>query len=150
MAYVLDFLADVEDLLESPSDGYKAALLGLAFGEVEEFEEARDAFKQSDVPGAKVELAKALVRLEAFDEADELIEALPDNADREYLAGLYEEALGNVERAISCFEGAVEMDSNHVESAFKLGVLLDRIGDDDMAIEKCSSALTENQLTCLA
>ena len=51
------------------------------------------------------------------------------------LYGLVEEARGNTERAIGCLEAAVEGDGTLVDAAFKLGVLLDRIGDDDMAIE---------------
>ena len=89
----------------------------------------------AEIPAANVQVARALIEAEQIDDANAIVDNLPESADAEYLAGLIAEYEGRVEAAINAYESAVELDAQHVEAAFKLGVLLDRIGDDDMAIE---------------
>ena len=99
--------------------------------------------QQLEDEGAQSAMVRVLVELEDFDAAYDTVDRMPESAEREYLNGLIEEKRGRVERAIACLESALELESENVEAAFKLGVLLDRIGDDDMAIEYymvCSDA----------
>ncbi len=137
LAYALGYFADAEELLTDESSALASAVLGLVYEEIEEFEDALEAYQKAaaEIPAANIQVARVLIELERTDEANDIIDQLPESADAEYLAGCIAEVEGRVEAAINAFESAVELDANHVEAAFKLGVLLDRIGDDDMAIE---------------
>ena len=137
IAYALGCYADAEELLETGSDALSKAVMGMIFADLDDHEEAAKIFKDAakDLPEAGGELARALLALDDIEGAKGAVDALPDGAEREYLDGCIAEANGRVELAINCFEAALEADKAHVEAAFKLGVLLDRIGDDDMAIE---------------
>ncbi|NRA37656.1 MAG: tetratricopeptide repeat protein [Planctomycetes bacterium] len=136
LAFALGFHADAEELFLEEGGDLAAALIGLIFVDLDEHEDAIAEFKKAGaLPEAKVEIIRALVELGKVDEAKDALDQLPESADAEYLAGRIAELENRVEIAINAYESAVELDGNHVEAAFKLGVLLDRIGDDDMAIE---------------
>ena len=135
LAFALGFHADAEELFLEEGGYLAAALIGLIFVDLDEHEDAIAEFKKAGaLPEAKVEIIRALVELGKVDEAKDALDQLPESADAEYLAGRIAELENRVEIAINAYESAVELDGNHVEAAFKLGVLLDRIGDDDMAI----------------
>lgn len=137
LAYALGFFADGEDLLGDAKDPYAQALLGLINAELGDFAEAKERFASAAkaLPEARVELVRALVDGGNPDEAEKAIGNVAEGADREFLQGRVHELRGNTEAAINAYEAALEAGSDHVEAAFKLGVLLDRIGDDDMAVE---------------
>ena len=137
LAYVLDFLADAEELISGSKEAYGQALLGLIYAELGEHDEAIKLFDKAgkDLPEAISEKIRVLIDAGNFEEAEKLLDGMADSAEREFLYGLLFEAQVEVERAISAYEGALEREPEHVEAAFKLGVLLDRIGDDDMAVE---------------
>ena len=137
LAYALGHYADAEELLSDDGSALSNAVLGLIYEELEEYEDAVEFYKKAaaEIPAANVQVARALIEAEQIDDANAIVDNLPESADAEYLAGLIAEYEGRVEAAINAYESAVELDAQHVEAAFKLGVLLDRIGDDDMAIE---------------
>lgn len=144
--FALGRFADAEELLDE-KDAYGQLVLGLIEAELGEFGEAEAhlAAAAKSIPEAKAELVRALVaagtaaeaeaRGKAADKAEKALAGVPAGADREYLAGAIAELRGNVESAIKCYEAALEAEAGHVESSFKLGVLLDRIGDDELAAE---------------
>ncbi len=137
LAYALECYADAVDALEAVSTPLAKALLAMVYeglGEGDEAEKLMKAAAKEHV-GAQVEYARLLLDHNKEDDAEPLINDLPDNADREFLNGRLLEQRGQLEQAINAFEGVLELDTEYVEAAFKLGVLLDRIGDDDMAIE---------------
>ena len=137
LAFGLGHYADAEELLTDEGNALSNAVLGLIYEELEEYEDAVEFYKKAagEIPAANVQAARALIEAEKIDDANAIIDTLPESADAEYLAGRIAEVDGRIEAAINAYESALELDANHVESAFKLGVLLDRIGDDDMAIE---------------
>lgn len=136
LAAALGFFADAEELLGDASEPYAKAVLGLIYAELGDYEEAAANFTAATgVAGAGVELARALLDKGDVEAAEKALSELSEGADREYLHGRLQEISSNTESAIKSFEAALEIDPAHVESAFKLGVLLDRIGDDDMAVE---------------
>ncbi len=134
--YALGRFADAEDLLDA-KDAYGAMVLGLMEVELAEHAEAKTHLTAASksLPEAKAELVRALLAAGATEDAEKALNAVPNGADREYLAGAIAEAKSNVEAAIKALEAALEADNDHVEAAFKLGVLLDRIGDDELAAE---------------
>ena len=137
VAFAIDNIADAEEKLTTDGSPLALAVLGMVYAEAEELEDAADVLRKAvpNLPQAGYELVRVLIADDKADEADALIDDLPDGAEREFCCGLLDEAQGKVERAIASYEAALERDPEHVEAAFKLGVLLDRIGDDDMAIE---------------
>jgi len=137
LAYALDYLADAEEMGSSSKQPLATAILGMVYAELGEHDDAIKHFDQvaKDLPEAVHEKVRALIDAGRLDDADQLLEDMPDNAEREFLSGLHAETQGRVERAISFYEGALERDPEHVEASFKLGGLLDRIGDEDMAVE---------------
>ncbi|MHC5067753.1 MAG: DNA-directed RNA polymerase subunit alpha C-terminal domain-containing protein [Planctomycetota bacterium] len=137
LAFALGYHADAAELVENSKDAFAQALLGLIYADLDEAEEAEALFAKAagKLPEAVFERVRALVALGRLDEANEIVDALDESAEVEFLGGVIAEAEGRVERAISCYEGALEREAGHVEAAFKLAGLLDRIGDDDMAIE---------------
>lgn len=134
--FALGRFADAEELLDV-KDAYGALVLGLMEIELGEHAEAKTHLTAAakSIPEAKAELVRALLAAGAVEEADKALAGVAAGADREYLAGAVAEAKGNVEAAIKSLEAALEADGEHVEAAFKLGVLLDRIGDDELAAE---------------
>ena len=137
LAFALDYLADAEEALAKCKDAYGKALLGMINAELEEYDDAIALFEKAvpDLPEAKLEQGRALIGARRYDDADELLIDEEETAEREFLQGQIDEGRNQVERAIGSYEAALEREPDHVEAAFKLGVLLDRIGDDDMAIE---------------
>lgn len=137
LAYSLGYFADAEELLNEEEGALPNAVLGLIYEELEEYEDAVEFYQKAvvDIPAANVQIARCYIELEELDKANDIIDQLPESADAEFLAGQVAEAEGKIEAAINAYESAIELDGKHVEAAFKLGVLLDRIGDDDMAIE---------------
>ncbi|MEK7412997.1 MAG: DNA-directed RNA polymerase subunit alpha C-terminal domain-containing protein [Planctomycetota bacterium] len=134
--YAIGRFADAEDLIES-KDAYGQLVLGLMEVELGEFAEAKAhlAAAAKTIPEAKAELVRALIGSGATDEADKALQSVPQGPDREFLSGAVSELKGNTEAAIKAYEAALEGDGEHIEAAFKLGVLLDRIGDDELAAE---------------
>jgi DNA-directed RNA polymerase subunit alpha len=134
--YVLGRFADAAERLEE-KDPYAAMVLGLIETELGEYADAKThlAAAAKSLPEAKAELVRALLAAGSADEAEKALAGVPAGADRDYLVGAVAEARGNVEGAIKALESAIEADGDHIEAAFKLGVLLDRIGDDELAAE---------------
>lgn len=136
LAYALDLAADAEEHLAGDKDPWARALLGLVYASLDDHDEAvKHLAAAGAVAGAAAERVRSLIEGGRLDEAESAIQDLPEDADREFVSGLFFETQNQTERAISAYEGALEREPEHVEAAFKLGVLLDRIGDDDMAIE---------------
>lgn len=136
LAYALDRFADAEEHLD-PKEAYSQAILGLVYAELGELKDAANLLSGAakSLPEAKAELVRVLIAAGDLDDADKAISGIGDAADRDFLQGLLLEAKGNVESAIKAYESALEHRADHVEAAFKIGVLLDRIGDDDLAAE---------------
>ncbi len=134
--FALGRFADAEDQLDV-KDAYGALILGLMEVELGEHAEAKTHLTAAakSLPEAKAELVRALLAAGSPEDAEKALSSVPSGADREYLAGAIHEAKGNVEPAIKALEAALEADHDHIEAAFKLGVLLDRIGDDELAAE---------------
>lgn len=135
LAYILDQPADALSALGGAKDAWGSSLEGIIMSELEEYEDAKKALQSADEPAAKIEMVRVLIAMDDLDGAEAAVDNIPDGPWNEFAYGLVEEARGHTERAIGCLEAAVEGDSTLVDAAFKLGVLLDRIGDDDMAIE---------------
>ena len=137
LAYALGFFADAEELLGDGKDAYAQALLGLINAELGDQAEAKDRFAAAakSLPEAKIEVVRSLVDANHADDAEKALGNVGEGADREFLQGRIHELRNNTEAAINAYEAALEANPEHVEAAFKLGVLLDRIGDDDMAVE---------------
>lgn len=136
LAFALGFFADAEELLGEVKEPYQQAVLGLIYAELGDFEEAVTAYKAAKgVTGASVELARAYLDAGDATAAEKVLGDVGEGADREFLHGRLHELSSGTEAAIKSYEAALEAEPGHVEAAFKLGVLLDRIGDDDMAIE---------------
>jgi len=136
LAFALGLFADSEELLGDGKEPYQQAILGLINLELGDHAEAVKSFKAAKgVAGANVELARAHLESGDVEAAEKALADVGEGADREYLAGRLHEIASGTEAAIKSYESALEADNAHVEAAFKLGVLLDRIGDDDMAIE---------------
>lgn len=135
LAYALDRFADAEEHLDV-KDAFGQAILGLVYAELAELKDAANSLTAAakTLPEAKAELARVLIAAGDLDDAEKAISGV-SGADRDFLQGLLLEAKGNVEGAIKAFESALEHQADHVEAAFKIGVLLDRIGDDDLAAE---------------
>jgi DNA-directed RNA polymerase subunit alpha len=133
---VLGRYADAEDLVDG-KDAYGSLILGLIAAELGDHADAKSALQAAakSLPEAKAELVRALLAAGAADDAEKALAGVPAGADRDYLTGAVAEAKGNVEAAITSLEAALEADGEHGEAAFKLGVLLDRIGDDELAAE---------------
>ncbi len=136
LAYALGKFADAEEYLD-PKDAFGAAIMGLIQAEFQDWEEARGLLQTAakSMPEAKAELARVLIAGGELDDADKAINGVADLADRDFLQGMLLEAKGNIEGAIKAYESSLENRNDHVEAAFKIGVLLDRIGDDDLAAE---------------
>ena len=136
VSFALGHFSDAEEGIEG-TDAYNQALLGLIYHELGDHAEAKTHFALAakSLPEAHVELVRTLLDGDMVEEAEKALSAVPDSADRDFLAGRIQDAKGNVEAAINAYESTLEKDPEHVEAAFKLGVLLDRIGDDDMAVE---------------
>ena len=135
LAYILDQPADALSALDGAKDAWASSLEGIIMSELEEFDDAKNALASADEPAAIIEMVRVLIAVDDLDGAEAAVDNIPDGPWNEFAYGLVEEARGNTERAIGCLEAAVEGDGTLVDAAFKLGVLLDRIGDDDMAIE---------------
>jgi len=139
LAFAVGFFSDAEELVADLKDAYAHALIGLIYSELGDHAEAKSALAGAvkALPEARGELCRALLDAGLGDEAEKAMANLADGAEREFIAGRLHELRGNVEGAINAYEAALEAsEEQHVEAAFKLGVLLDRIGDDDMAVEK--------------
>ena len=136
VSFALGHFSDAEEGIEG-TDAYNQALLGLIYHELGDHVEAKTHFAiaAKSLPEAHIELVRTLLDGDMVEEAEKALSAVPDGADRDFLAGRVQDAKGNVEAAINAYESTLEKDPEHVEAAFKLGVLLDRIGDDDMAVE---------------
>ena len=136
LAYALDRFADAEEHLD-PKDAFGQAILGLVYAELGELKDAVSSLTAAvkGLPEAKAELARVQIAAGELEDAEKSISGVTVIAERDFLQGLLLEAKGNVEGAIKAYESALEHQADHVESAFKIGVLLDRIGDDDLAAE---------------
>ena len=134
LAYALDRFADAEEHLD-PKDAFGQAILGLVYAELGELKDAVNSLTAAvkGLPEAKAELARVQIAAGELEDAEKSISGVTVIAERDFLQGLLLEAKGNVEGAIKAYESALEHQADHVESAFKIGVLLDRIGDDDLA-----------------
>jgi len=137
LACCLDFAGDAEEFLTGNSAPLAQTVLALAYVSVEETSEAlkllKAAAKKHD--GAKAEYARQLIEAGRGDDAEAVIGELASEQDVNFLSGRLAEIRNRIEDAIDFYERVLEQDQEHLEAAFKLGVLLDRIGDDDMAIE---------------
>jgi DNA-directed RNA polymerase subunit alpha len=137
LAFALGRYADAEELCEGAKDAYAHGLMGLIYSELGDHDDAKEAFKGAkSLAEAKAELVRTLTTAGAFDDADKALSGVADGAERDFLDGCIRAGRNEVEKAIKCFEAALEADPKHVEAAFKMGVLLDRIGDDDLASEQ--------------
>ena len=136
LAYALDRFADAEEHLD-PKEAFCQALLGMIYAELGELKDAISNLTAAGktLPEAKAELTRVLVAAGELDDAEKALAGVTDPAERDFLQGLILEARNNVEGAIKAFESALEHQADHVEAAFKIGVLLDRIGDDDLSAE---------------
>lgn len=136
LAYAVDRFADAEEHLD-PKEAYSQAILGLIYAELGETKDAANSLSAAakSLPEAKAELARVLIAAGDLDDAEKAISGVTVPAERDFLQGLLLEARGNIEGAIKAFESSLENQADHVEAAFKIGVLLDRIGDDDLAAE---------------
>jgi DNA-directed RNA polymerase subunit alpha len=137
LAYCLDFPADVETLVAEDPAPLGQTVLGLAYASVGDHAEALRLLKNASRKhgGAKAEYLGLLIDTDKGDQAEPLIAELQNEQDINYLSGRLAESRNRIEDAIDFYERVLETDQEHLEAAFKLGVLLDRIGDDDMAIE---------------
>jgi DNA-directed RNA polymerase subunit alpha len=136
LAFALGKFSDAEELID-PKEPWGQALLGLINAELGEHADAKANFQAAakSIPEAKVELVRVLLDSGNDTEAEKALSGVPEGADRDYLNGRLLESRSQIEAAIKAYEAALEADAQHVEAAFKIGVLLDRIGDDDLAAE---------------
>ncbi len=136
LAFALGHFSDAEEAVDG-TDAYNQALIGLIYHELGEFADAKTHFAAASksMPEAKIEVVRALIDGDQFDDAEKALGNVPESADRDFLTGRLNEGKNNTEAAINSYESALEKDPEHVEAAFHIGVLLDRIGDDDMAME---------------
>ena len=136
LAFALGHFSDAEEAVDG-TDAYNQALIGLIYHELGEFADAKTHFAAASksMPEAKIEVVRALLDGDQFDDAEKALGNVPESADRDFLTGRLNEGKNNTEAAINSYESALEKDPEHVEAAFHIGVLLDRIGDDDMAME---------------
>jgi DNA-directed RNA polymerase subunit alpha len=137
LACALGYYADAEELVENNPHPLAKVTLGLIYAAVDEPDDAVAAFKQAadKMPEAMCEAARTLIQSDRLDEADAILSDLTASAESDYLVGYLEEQRARIERAINNYEAALEADPGHVEAAFRLANLFDRIGDDDMAVE---------------
>ena len=137
LAYALDRHADAEEHLD-PKEAFGQALLGLVYADLEEWADAKSQLTAAakTLPEAKAELVRVALAAGNVDEAEKGLSAIADTAEREFLTACVHDARSQVEAAIKSLELALEANPMHVEAAFKLGVLLDRTGDDDLAAEQ--------------
>lgn len=135
LAYALDRFADAEEHLD-PKEPFGQAILGLVYAELGELKDAANSLTAAAkaLPEAKAELARVQIAAGDLEDAEKALTGVT-GADKDFLQGLLLEARTNVEGAIKAYESALEHQADHVEAAFKIGVLLDRIGDDDLAAE---------------
>ena len=136
LAFALGHFSDAEEAVDG-TEAYNQALIGLIYHELGEFADAKTHFAVASkgMPEAKIEVVRALLDGDQFDDAEKALGNVPESADRDFLTGRLNEGKNNTEAAINSYESALEKDPEHVEAAFHIGVLLDRIGDDDMAME---------------
>jgi DNA-directed RNA polymerase subunit alpha len=136
LAFALGHFSDAEEAVDG-TEAYNQALIGLIYHELGEFADAKTHFAAASksMPEAKIEVVRALLDGDQFDDAEKALGNVPESADRDFLTGRLNEGKNNTEAAINSYESALEKDPEHVEAAFHIGVLLDRIGDDDMAME---------------
>ena len=136
LAFALGHFSDAEEAVDG-TEAYNQALIGLIYHELGEFADAKTHFAAASksMPEAKIEVVRALLDGDQFDDAEKALSNVPESADRDFLTGRLNEGKNNTEAAINSYESALEKDPEHVEAAFHIGVLLDRIGDDDMAME---------------
>ena len=136
LAFALGKFSDAEELAD-PKDAYGQALLGLINAELGEYADAKAALliAAKTLPEAKTELVRVLIDAGDDDGAEKAHAAITDGPDKDFLNGRILEFRGQIEASIKAYEIALEADTAHIEAAFKLGVLLDRIGDDELAAE---------------
>ncbi len=136
LAFALGHFSDAEEAFAG-SEAYSQALLGLIYHELGEHAEAKTnlAAAAKGLPEAKAELVRALLDGGQVDEAEKALANVPEGADREFLAGRLQDAAATSRPPSTPTRPPSRRSPEHVEAAFKLGVLLDRIGDDDMAVE---------------
>jgi DNA-directed RNA polymerase subunit alpha len=136
LAFALGKFSDAEEAIDA-KEPYGQALLGLINAELGEYADAKAAMANAAkaLPEAKTELARVMLDSNDLDGAEKALAALGEGADRDFLNGRLLEARSQIEAAIKAYEAALETDAAHIEAAFKIGVLLDRIGDDDLAAE---------------
>ena len=136
LAFALGHFSDAEEAVDG-TEAYNQALIGLIYHELGEYADAKTHFAAASksMPEAKIEVVRALLDGDQFDDAEKALSNVPESADRDFLTGRLNEGKNNTEAAINSYESALEKDPEHVEAAFHIGVLLDRIGDDDMAME---------------
>ncbi len=129
--------SDAEELLDG-GDAWAMSVLGLVYAELGEFADAAKHLQGAikGLPEARIELCRCHLDAGLWDDADKVLGQVPEGAEHDFLHGRLLEGRNNVEGAIKSFEAALEAEPVHVEAAFKLGVLLDRIGDDDLAAEQ--------------
>ena len=137
LAYALGHYADAEEHLDA-KDAFCQAILGMIHADLGELAEAKTLFAAAakSIQEAKAELVRVLAAMGAGDEAERAAQQVASTAERHFCTGLALEAKHNVEAAIKAFEACLETDNRHAEAAFKLGALLDRIGDDELAAEQ--------------
>ena len=137
LAFALGRYADAEELCEGAKDAWANGLMGLIYRELGEHDDAKESFKSAkSLPEAKPELVRSQIAADAFDDAEKTLSGIAEGAERDFLEGCIRAGRHEVEKAIKCCEAALETDPKHVEAAFKMGTLLDRIGDDDLASEQ--------------
>ncbi|MCS6969479.1 MAG: tetratricopeptide repeat protein [Planctomycetes bacterium] len=134
--YAVGRYADAAELLDE-RDAHGALLLGMIHAELGDHAEARACLQvaSKSLPEARAELVRALVAAHALDEAERVLTQVPAGAERDFATGQLAEAKGQIEAAINAYEAALQGDHEHVEAAFRIGCLLDRIGDDELAAD---------------
>jgi tetratricopeptide (TPR) repeat protein len=135
IAYIVNCLGDIDE--SQSKDPFFLSLMGMANVQLEDFATAETQLKKAadKYNPAKTELSRLYLQQEKLNEANELIPQIENQIDNALLGGRLAELEHRTEQAIDLYERVLELNSEELEAAFKLGVLLDRIGDDDMAIE---------------
>ncbi len=136
LAFAVGRFADAEEHLD-PKEAFGAAILGMVNSELGDHDEAKTllAFAAKTLPEAKAEYVRALIAAGDADGADKALSGVADAAEKDFLQGRILELKSNVEAAIKAYESALETKADHIEAAFHIGCLLDRIGDDELAAE---------------
>ncbi|RXK52416.1 tetratricopeptide repeat protein [Aquirufa rosea] len=127
---------------------------GLIYEQLEKNEEALNDFSEAVALDAKfgpalykkVEMLQSMKRLdEAEQEAQKLVKLLPDSSACHRLQGdiFFEKEMNN--QALASYEKAIQLDTNSVEALINKGVVLQTIGELDLAEKSFRHALTKGK-----